>query len=125
MYVYKAEIIRYCGFNPYSYTDEVRIEETGFFSTIEKANEYLLNKGFIFSPVLILCGNKVVRVCKDSNEANSLLMPSPTNQALLDLFHINSTEYENKWILPWYIVNKELDFIKDCVYANIDEIEVL
>ena len=125
MYVYKAEIIKYRGFNPCSYTNEVHIEETGFFSTIEKANEYILRKGFIFSPVLILCGNKVVRVCKDSNEASSLLTPSPTNQALLDLFHTNSTEFENKWILPCYIVNKELDAIKDCVYANVDEIEVM
>ena len=125
MNIYKAEIIKYCGFNQYSYSVEKHIEETGFFSTMEKANEYLLNKGFMFSPVLILCGDKVVRVCKDRDEANSLLMPSSTNQEILDLFHINSAAYEYRWILPSSIVNENFDCCSPVTYANIEEIEVM
>lgn len=125
MNIYKAEIIKYRGFNPYSYTNDISVEETGFFSTMEKANEYLLNKGFMFSPVLILCGDKVVRVCKDLDEVYSLLMPSSTNQAILDLFHINSAAYEYKWILPCSIENQTFDCCNPVTYANIEEIEVM
>lgn len=124
MKIYKVEISERHGFHPYTYTNDIVIIEQCYFSTKEKAETYISNKGFLFSPVVILCGTKIIRVCKDKKEANDLLDATKIIE-LRDAFWANPAEYEGKWVAPDSIFKINLDDCSTGVYAEIEEIEVM
>ena len=124
MKIYKVEISKCHGFNPYACTNDIDIIEQCYFSTKEKAEIYISNKGFLFSPVVILCGTKIIRVCKDKKEANDLLDATKTIE-LRDVFWASPAEYEGEWVAPDSIIKINLDDCKTGVYAKIEEIEVM
>ena len=126
MKIYKVEINERHGYNTYSDELDECVLNAYYFSTEEKAKEFLSNNDFIFSPTVILCGDKIIRVCKSKEEANDLIKASKTiSPAIWDLFFIDSVEYEYKWVWPNSLLNKKLDDCTTGRYATIDEITVM
>ena len=126
MKIYKVEISERYGYDTISDEINERVLITYYFSTEEKAQKFISNNDFIFSPTVILCGDKIIRVCKSEEEANDIIKASRTiSPAIRDLFFIDSVEYKYKWVLPNFLLNKEFDHCSTGRYAEIEEIEVM
>ena len=123
MKIYQVKIIKLYGFHPYSSQNDVEILKETYFSTTEKAKKHLTDIGFICSPTLIFCGNKVIRICKNLEEANSFLNEArPT--ILQNMLTIDTPFHENVWVLPDSILNYDFDPYKG-THALLNEIEVI
>lgn len=92
------------------------------FLSEDSAKRYLEEKGYWFSPAFILCGNKIMRVCKTAEEAWKKLEQFEEEYGK-GFFTVESTSCKDEWLHPDNLINANY-YSEKKFKASIEEVEV-